>query len=73
MYTSRKVRRVVQDMSDRDFAFLLDDLEPEVRETVEAEAGRQGQAVTLVRHFDSTQSLGILVDMIREILPSVKF
>ncbi|MFT4628817.1 MAG: hypothetical protein ACI8PZ_007513, partial [Myxococcota bacterium] len=26
MYTSRKVRRAVQEMSDEDFAFLMEDL-----------------------------------------------
>lgn len=73
MYTSRKVRRAVQDMSDGDFAMLLDDLEPDARDTVEDGAGRTNQAHALIQHFDESRSLGTLVDLIREISPDIRF
>ncbi len=70
MYTSRKVRRAVEDLSDEDFTMLLDDLNPEARAVVEEDAGRLAHAVALTRHYDDTRSLGALVDMIREIMPN---
>lgn len=74
MYTSRKVRKVLQDMSDSDFAVLLDDLDPETRGVVDGASGRSAQADTLTRyHEEDGRSLRTLVDMIREIVPSVSF
>ena len=70
MYTSRKVRRAVQEMSDEDFTFLLDDLEPEARAVVREDAGRNDHALALVQHYDETRSLGTLVGLIREISPN---
>jgi len=72
MYTSRKVRRAVQDLSDGDFAILLDDLDPEARAVVEDDAGRSDQAMALTRHYDESRTLGTLVGFIREITPSAK-
>lgn len=70
MYTSRKVRRAVQALSDDDFALLLDDLDASARATVDDDAGRTDQALALTRHYDATRSLGTLVDLIREITPT---
>lgn len=69
MYTSRKVRRAVQNMSDEDFAILLDDLNPQARAVVGDDAGRTDQAAALTQHYDEARSLGTLVDLIREITP----
>lgn len=70
MYTSRKVRRALQDLSDEDFAFLLDDLNPEARAVVDDEAGRTDQASALTKHYDEARTLGALVGLIREITPT---
>jgi hypothetical protein len=71
MYTSRKVRRALQGMSDGDFAILLDDLDPEARGLVEGAVGRTAQAEALTRHYDEVgRSLGALVGLIREIAPN---
>ena len=73
MYTSRKVRRAVQDLSDDDFAILLDDLDPDARAAVDDDAGRSNQALELTRHYDETRSLGTLVALIRGITPNATF
>ena len=70
MYTSRKVRRAVEHMSDEDFAILLEDLTPEARAVVREDAGRTDQALELTRHYDESRSLGTLVALIREITPN---
>ncbi|MFT4627864.1 MAG: hypothetical protein ACI8PZ_006556 [Myxococcota bacterium] len=70
MYTSRKVRRAVQEMSDEDFAFLMEDLDPEARAAAGEDGGRTDQAAALVQHYDEARTLGTLVDLIREITPT---
>ena len=73
MYTSRKIRRVLQDMSDGDFTILLDDLDAQARGVVVDGSGRTAQAVALTRHYEEERSLRDLVDLIRGIMPNVAF
>jgi hypothetical protein len=74
MYTSRKVRRVLADMSDEEFNVLLEELGPEARELADGASGRSGQAETLTRyHEEEGRSLRMLVDMIRHVVPSIRF
>jgi hypothetical protein len=74
VYTSQKVRRVLQDMSDDEFDVLLDELSPEARQVVDGASGRSGQADALTRyHEEEGRSLRTLVEMIREVVPSLRF